>query len=72
MKNKVLIVIANYYKDISRQLLKSAQNELKNFGLHCDGYWYQKSEDFDTFKNTECPVCSSDYTSWPNSECSFV
>ncbi len=31
MKNKVLIVIANYYKDISRQLLKSAQNELKNF-----------------------------------------
>ena len=31
MKNKVLIVQANYYKDISSALLKSAMNELKNF-----------------------------------------
>ena len=31
MKNKVLIIQANYYKDISTALLKSAQNELKNF-----------------------------------------
>ena len=31
MKNKVLIVQANYYKEISNSLLKSAKNELKNF-----------------------------------------
>ena len=31
MKNKVLIIQANYYKDISPALLKSAKNELKNF-----------------------------------------
>ncbi len=31
MKNKVLIIQANYYKDISAALLKSAKNELKNF-----------------------------------------
>ena len=31
MKNKVLIIQANYYKDISTALLKSALNELKNF-----------------------------------------
>ena len=31
MKNKVLIIEANYYKDISTALLKSAKNELKNF-----------------------------------------
>ena len=31
MKNKVLIIQANYYKDISTGLLKSAKNELKNF-----------------------------------------
>ena len=31
MKNKVLIIQANYYKDISVALLKSAKNELKNF-----------------------------------------
>ena len=31
MKNKVLIIQANYYKDISTALLKSATNELKNF-----------------------------------------
>ena len=31
MKNKVLIIQANYYKDISTALLKSAMNELKNF-----------------------------------------
>ena len=31
MKNKVLIIQANYYKDISTTLLKSAKNELKNF-----------------------------------------
>ena len=31
MKNKVLIIQANYYKDISAALLKSANNELKNF-----------------------------------------
>ena len=31
MKNKVLIIEANYYKDISKALLKSAKNELKNF-----------------------------------------
>ena len=31
MKNKVLIIQANFYKDISTALLKSAKNELKNF-----------------------------------------
>ena len=31
MKNKVLIIQANYYKDISTALLKSAKNELENF-----------------------------------------
>ena len=31
MKNKVLIIQANYYKDISTALLKSAKNELKYF-----------------------------------------
>ena len=31
MNNKVLIIQANYYKDISTALLKSAKNELKNF-----------------------------------------
>ena len=31
MKIKVLIIQANYYKDISTALLKSAENELKNF-----------------------------------------
>ena len=31
MKKKILIVCANYYKDISIALLKSAKNELKNF-----------------------------------------
>ncbi len=31
MKNKVLIIQANYYKDISTALLKSAKNELKKF-----------------------------------------
>ena len=31
MKNKVLIIQAIYYKDISTALLKSAKNELKNF-----------------------------------------
>ena len=31
MKNKVLIIQANYYKDISTALLNSAKNELKNF-----------------------------------------
>ena len=31
MKNKVLIIQANYYKDISTALLKSAKNKLKNF-----------------------------------------
>ena len=31
MKNKVVIIQANYYKDISAALLKSAKNELKNF-----------------------------------------
>ena len=31
MKNKVLIIQANYYKDISNILLKSAKDELKNF-----------------------------------------
>ena len=31
MKIKVLIIQANYYKDISTALLKSAKNELKNF-----------------------------------------
>ncbi len=31
MKNKVLIIQANYYKDISTTLLKSAKNELKNY-----------------------------------------
>ena len=31
MKNKILIIQANYYKDISARLLKSAKNELKNF-----------------------------------------
>ena len=31
MKNRVLIIQANYYKNISTALLKSAKNELKNF-----------------------------------------
>ena len=31
MKNKILIIQANYYKDISTALLKSAKKELKNF-----------------------------------------
>ena len=31
MKKKVLIIQANYYKDISTALLRSAKNELKNF-----------------------------------------
>ena len=31
MKKKILIIQANYYKDISTSLLKSAKNELKNF-----------------------------------------
>ena len=31
MKKKVLIIQANFYKDISTALLKSAKNELKNF-----------------------------------------
>ena len=31
MKNKILVIQANYYKDISIALLKSAKNELKNF-----------------------------------------
>ena len=31
MKNKILIIQANYYKDISSALLKNAKNELKNF-----------------------------------------
>ena len=31
MKNRVLIIQANYYKDISTALLKSAKNALKNF-----------------------------------------
>ena len=31
MKNKVLIIQANYYKEISTALLKSVKNELKNF-----------------------------------------
>ena len=31
MKNKVLIIQANYYKDISTELLKSAKRELMNF-----------------------------------------
>ena len=31
MKNKVLIIQAIYYKDISTALLNSAMNELKNF-----------------------------------------
>ena len=31
MKKKILIVIANYYKDISKALVSSAKNEIKNF-----------------------------------------
>ena len=31
MKKKILIVIANYYKDVSEQLLKSAKEELNKF-----------------------------------------
>ena len=31
MKKKILIVIADYYKNISLNLLKSAKNEIKNF-----------------------------------------
>ena len=30
MKKKILIVTANYYKDISLNLMKSAMNEIKN------------------------------------------
>ena len=33
MKKKILIVEANYYKNISSMLIKSAKHELKNFGL---------------------------------------
>ena len=33
MKKKVLIVVANYYEDISSSLLKSAKNNLNNFSL---------------------------------------
>ncbi len=32
MKKKILIVEANYYKNISSMLLRSAKHELKNFG----------------------------------------
>ena len=32
MKKKILIVEANYYKNISSMLLNSAKHELKNFG----------------------------------------
>ena len=32
MKKKILIVEANYYKNISSMLIKSAKHELKNFG----------------------------------------
>jgi len=31
MKKKILIVIANYYKDVSEALLKSSQEELNKF-----------------------------------------
>tara|TARA_B100000965_G_C18987514_1_gene496786 strand:- start:36 stop:422 length:387 start_codon:yes stop_codon:yes gene_type:complete len=31
MKKKILIVIADYYKNISFNLLKSAKNEIKNY-----------------------------------------
>ena len=31
MKKKILIVVTEYYRDISADLLSSAQNELKNF-----------------------------------------
>ena len=31
MKKKILIVIANYYKDVSEELLKSAKEELNKF-----------------------------------------
>ena len=31
MKKKILIVIANYYKDVSEALLKSAKEELNKF-----------------------------------------
>ena len=30
MKKKILIVVANYYENIARSLLKSAKNKLKN------------------------------------------
>ena len=33
MKKKILIVIADYYKDISNGLLRSAKNSLQNFAL---------------------------------------
>ena len=33
MKKKILIVTANYYKNISLLLLKSAKNNLNNFSL---------------------------------------
>ena len=31
MKKKILIVIAEFYPDISKELLRTAQNQLKNF-----------------------------------------
>jgi len=31
MKKKILIVIANYYKDVSKELLKGAKEELNKF-----------------------------------------
>ena len=33
MKKKILIVLANYYKNISSSLLKSAKNNLNNFSI---------------------------------------
>ena len=30
MKKKILIIVANYYKDIASSLLKSAKNKIKN------------------------------------------
>ena len=42
MKKKVLIVIANYYKKISENLLLSAVSEIKNFSGQKKSSIYKK------------------------------
>ena len=44
MKNKVLIIQAHYYKDISTALLKSAKKELKSFSATGHRHYPTKSD----------------------------